>query len=135
MSRCERPRRLPLEEVCDVVAVHPVAIVGNRVMAEFGCNYEGDVEPRHVVTVPQRVEQKANACGSCLGAIGLADTMAWANPLQIKRLVAGEILQFSGIRERLVYFSVARTQAPGVAFPAKTTMSSARRTPGSRLYL
>jgi hydroxymethylglutaryl-CoA lyase len=57
------------------------------VMAAFGCNYEGDVEPRHVVTVLQKVEQKANACGSRLGGIGLADTMGWANPLQIKRLV------------------------------------------------
>jgi len=57
------------------------------VMAAFGCNYEGDVDPRHVVTVLQNVEQKAEACGSRLGGIGLADTMGWANPLQIKRLV------------------------------------------------
>jgi hydroxymethylglutaryl-CoA lyase len=57
------------------------------VMAAFGCNYEGDVEPRRVVTVLQRAEQTAEACGSRLGAIGLADTMGWANPLQVKRLV------------------------------------------------
>jgi hydroxymethylglutaryl-CoA lyase len=57
------------------------------VMAAFGCNYEGDVDPKHVVTVLQKVEQKANACGSRLGGIGLADTMGWANPNQIKRLV------------------------------------------------
>jgi hydroxymethylglutaryl-CoA lyase len=57
------------------------------VMAAFGCNYEGDVDPRQVVTVLQKVERKANACGSRLGGIGLADTMGWANPLQIKRLV------------------------------------------------
>ena len=57
------------------------------VMAAFGCNYEGDVEPKRVVTVLQNVEQKANACGSRLGGIGLADTMGWANPRQIKRLV------------------------------------------------
>ena len=57
------------------------------VMAAFGCNYEGDVDPKHVVTVLQKVEQKANACGSRLGGISLADTMGWANPYQIKRLV------------------------------------------------
>ena len=57
------------------------------VMAAFGCNYEGDVAPKHVVTVLQKVEQKANSCGSHLGGIGLADTMGWANPLQIKRLI------------------------------------------------
>jgi hydroxymethylglutaryl-CoA lyase len=57
------------------------------VMAAFGCNYEGDVEPRQVVTTLQKVEQKANGCGSRLAGIGLADTMGWANPRQIKRVV------------------------------------------------
>ena len=57
------------------------------VMAAFGCNYEGDISPKQVVTTLQKVEQKANASGSRLGGIGLADTMGWANPLQIKRLV------------------------------------------------
>jgi len=57
------------------------------VMAAFGCNYEGDVAPRTVVTVLERVEQTGAACGARLGAIGLADTMGWANPLQIKRVV------------------------------------------------
>jgi hydroxymethylglutaryl-CoA lyase len=57
------------------------------VMAAFGCNYEGDVAPKAVVTVLQKVQQKAEACGSRLGTISLADTMGWANPLQIKRLV------------------------------------------------
>jgi len=37
--------------------------------------------------VLQKVEQKASSCGSRPGAIGLADTMGWASPLQIKRLV------------------------------------------------
>jgi hydroxymethylglutaryl-CoA lyase len=70
-------------------------------MAAFGCNYEGDVEPRHVVTVLQRVEQRANACGSRLGAIGLADTMGWANPLQIKRLVGAVRERWPGTPIRL----------------------------------
>ena len=72
---CERYQKLGMDWV-DV-----------GVMAAFGCNYEGDVSPKHVVTVLQKVEQKANACGSRLGGIGLADTMGWANPLHIKRLV------------------------------------------------
>ncbi len=57
------------------------------VMAAFGCNYEGDVAPKTVVTVLQQVEGRAVACGSRLGSINLADTMGWANPLHIKRLV------------------------------------------------
>ena len=58
------------------------------VMAAFGCNYEGDVSPRAVVgRAREGGAQQATACGSRLGGIGLADTMGWANPLQIKRLV------------------------------------------------
>lgn len=57
------------------------------VMAAFGCNYEGDVAPAHVVNVLEKVEAKAESCGSRLGNISLADTMGWANPLQIKRVV------------------------------------------------
>jgi hydroxymethylglutaryl-CoA lyase len=57
------------------------------VMAAFGCNYEGDVATERVVSVLEQVEARAADCGSRLGGIGLADTMGWANPLQIKRLV------------------------------------------------
>jgi hydroxymethylglutaryl-CoA lyase len=57
------------------------------VMAAFGCNYEGDVEPRRVVDVLGQVEDRARASGSRLGGIGLADTMGWANPRQVQRLV------------------------------------------------
>jgi hydroxymethylglutaryl-CoA lyase len=57
------------------------------VMAAFGCNYEGDVSPAQVVAVIEKVEAQAVGCGSRLGRIGLADTMGWANPRQIKRLI------------------------------------------------
>jgi hydroxymethylglutaryl-CoA lyase len=71
------------------------------VMAAFGCNYEGDVDPRHVVTILQQVEQKARACGSRLGGIGLADTMGWANPPTIKRLVGAVRERFPDTPVRL----------------------------------
>jgi hydroxymethylglutaryl-CoA lyase len=57
------------------------------VMAAFGCNYEGDVAAGTVVSVLGRVEARAAGCGSRLGGLSLADTMGWANPLQIKRVV------------------------------------------------
>src|SRR6266849_1741762 len=57
------------------------------VMAAFGCNYEGDVASAQVINVVEKVEEQAVGCGSRLGNISLADTMGWANPLQIKRLV------------------------------------------------
>lgn len=57
------------------------------VMAAFGCNYEGDVAPRRVVSVLEQVEARATESGSRLGNISLADTMGWANPRQIKSVV------------------------------------------------
>jgi hydroxymethylglutaryl-CoA lyase len=57
------------------------------VMAAFGCNYEGDVPTGRVLSVLEKVEARAADAGSRLGGIGLADTMGWANPRQIKRLV------------------------------------------------
>jgi len=57
------------------------------VMAAFGCNYEGDVTPAQVIRVVEKVEEQAVGCGSRLGNISLADTMGWANPREIKRLV------------------------------------------------
>ena len=57
------------------------------VMAAFGCNYEGDVSPAQVIRVIEKVEAQARDCGSRLGNVSLADTMGWANPLQIKRVV------------------------------------------------
>jgi hydroxymethylglutaryl-CoA lyase len=57
------------------------------VMAAFGCNYEGDVPTERVLSVLETVESRAAEAGSRLGGIGLADTMGWANPRQIKRLV------------------------------------------------
>jgi hydroxymethylglutaryl-CoA lyase len=57
------------------------------VMAAFGCNYEGDVDPRRVVSVLRAVEDRARDCGARIGNIGLADTMGWANPLQVTRVV------------------------------------------------
>ncbi|HYF17440.1 MAG TPA: hydroxymethylglutaryl-CoA lyase [Ramlibacter sp.] len=57
------------------------------VMAAFGCNYEGDVDPDHVVRLIGRLLSIADANGYPIELIQLADTMGWANPLHIRRLV------------------------------------------------
>ncbi len=66
---------------------HQVPVQRVSVAAAFGCNFEGDI-PRATV-----LEQLAQAFGIAadhgldIGMIMLADTMAWATPLAIKRLV------------------------------------------------
>ncbi len=57
------------------------------VMAAFGCNYEGDIDPLQVGQLVQRLMGVAAAQGSAIQSIQLADTMGWANPQSIRRLV------------------------------------------------
>ncbi|MDB5572394.1 MAG: 4-hydroxy 2-oxovalerate aldolase [Hyphomicrobiales bacterium] len=57
------------------------------VMAAFGCNYEGDVAVSRVVSLVGEILAIANENEIKLEYVSLADTMAWATPLSIKRVV------------------------------------------------
>ena len=57
------------------------------VMAAFGCNFEGDVPVERVVEYVDRLLELAKEQGVPLKRVSLADTMAWATPLSIKRVV------------------------------------------------
>jgi hydroxymethylglutaryl-CoA lyase len=64
-----------------------VAIERGSIMAAFGCNFAGDIPVSHVVTLVRQILDVAQAHGVMLKYISLADTMAWATPLQIKRVL------------------------------------------------
>ncbi len=64
-----------------------VPVERGMVMAAFGCNFEGDVPVTRVVALVQQILDVAKEHGVPLKYISLADTMAWANPLAIKRVV------------------------------------------------
>ena len=64
-----------------------IPVERGMIMAAFGCNFEGDVPASHVVSLVQQMLDVAKEHGVTLKYISLADTMAWANPLAIKRLV------------------------------------------------
>jgi hydroxymethylglutaryl-CoA lyase len=57
------------------------------VMSAFGCNYEGNVDPHHVVRLIDRLIVMARDHDFNIDLIQLADTMGWGNPLSIRRLV------------------------------------------------
>lgn len=68
-----------------VAAQVPVTRIG--VMAAFGCNYEGDIAPARVIATVEdglRIAAEANAT---IRTLSLADTMGWATPVRIARLV------------------------------------------------
>lgn len=63
----------------------PVRRIG--VMAAFGCNFSGDVEPSRVVRVVADGMAIAAAAGATITDITLADTMGWATPRRIEAAV------------------------------------------------
>lgn len=56
-------------------------------MAAFGCNFEGYIPEAAIIALIARAEAVMVENGCALKSLKLADTMGWASPLQIKRLV------------------------------------------------
>ncbi len=66
---------------------HEVAFVRGAVMATFGCNFEGNVGVSKVISTVERIQEIAAAHAVKLDNLTLADTMAWATPQSVKRVV------------------------------------------------
>jgi len=64
-----------------------VPVERGSVMAAFGCNFAGDIPVSHVVALVQQILDVAKEHGVTLTYVTLADTMAWATPLAVKRMV------------------------------------------------
>jgi len=64
-----------------------VPVERGSIMAAFGCNFEGDIPVARVVALVAQILDVAREHGVSLKYITLADTMAWATPLAIKRAV------------------------------------------------
>jgi isopropylmalate/homocitrate/citramalate synthase len=66
----------------------PVGRIG--VMAAFGCNYQGDIAPAQVIRTLEDGLAIAVDTGAQVELFSLADTMGWATPARIER-VLGEV--------------------------------------------
>ena len=60
------------------------------VMAAFGCNYQGDIAPAQVISTLEDGLAIAEEAGAGIKYFSLADTMGWATPMRIER-VLGEV--------------------------------------------
>jgi hydroxymethylglutaryl-CoA lyase len=67
-----------------------VAVERIGVMAAFGCNYQGDIAPAQVVRTIEDGLAVAAEAGAAITLLSLADTMGWATPARIARVV-GEV--------------------------------------------
>lgn len=64
-----------------------IAVRTLGLMAAFGCNFEGYIPEAKVLDLIARTERVMAEHGCTLQTVSLADTMGWASPLQVKRLV------------------------------------------------
>jgi hydroxymethylglutaryl-CoA lyase len=64
-----------------------VPILRGFVSAAFGCNFEGDISIDQVVRQVGKLRQVACEHNTSLPRIGLGDTMGWATPEAIRRVV------------------------------------------------
>ena len=64
-----------------------IPVERGSIMAAFGCNFEGDIPVSRVVALVAQILDVAKQHGVTLRYVTLADTMAWATPLAVKRVV------------------------------------------------
>ena len=77
---------------------HQVPVETCGIMAAFGCNFEGDVPVGRVLDLIRQQLDIDVQYGLGLKSVVLADTMAWATPLSIKRVVGAVREQFPHLR-------------------------------------
>ncbi len=73
--------------IVELYKAHGVEVERGSLMAAFGCNFEGDIPVSRVVSCVGQILDVAREHGVTLRYVTLADTMAWATPLAIKRVV------------------------------------------------
>lgn len=66
---------------------HGIEVKKIMVMAAFGCNFAGDATPKDTVRAVQTGMFIAEETQSRITEIALADTMGWANPRLIEKIV------------------------------------------------
>ena len=79
---------------------HGVPVERGSIMAAFGCNFAGDIAVETVLDMVHQIVDIAEEHDIALEVISLADTMAWATPHSIKRVVGA-------VRERFPLLDVA----------------------------
>ena len=79
---------------------HGIPVERGSIMAAFGCNFAGEIAVETVLDMVDQIVDIAAEHDIGLEVISLADTMAWATPQSIKRVVGG-------VRERFPLLDIA----------------------------
>lgn len=77
---------------------HNVPVERASLMATFGCNFAGDIPLAQVLDMLRQILEIAAEYRLELKVISLGDTMAWATPLSIKRVVGAVRDKYPGLQ-------------------------------------
>jgi hypothetical protein len=80
--------RLPSQRsIIDMFRRFDVAVDRAAIMAAFGCNFEGDIPVARVLDLVAQIFELASEHGLTIRTLSLSDTMAWATPMSVRRVV------------------------------------------------
>src|SRR5690606_6309857 len=82
----EENRRVQRNQIA-IYKQHGIPVRRASVMTAFGCNFEGDIPVQRVLDSVADLLSLAEEEGVEIEVLSLADTMGWANPEQVKRVV------------------------------------------------
>jgi hydroxymethylglutaryl-CoA lyase len=85
----------------EILANKGIPLEGALISAAFGCNFEGDIPVEHVVHTTARCFEIAASQGYTLKRMSLNDTMAWATPESVKRVVGAVRERWPNLRINL----------------------------------
>ncbi len=90
VSNLNRDRATNLEKMLEQTQAHLHAGIPTHhitLMAAFGCNFAGDISPEHVVSTVRDGIDTGLEAGATITSVSLCDTMGWANPALIQRVI------------------------------------------------
>lgn len=76
-----------IDKMVKVYKASGVPVETVAIGAVFGCNFAGEIKTSSVIDILRRVIEVVEANDEKLKMINLADTMAWATPMAVKRTV------------------------------------------------
>jgi hydroxymethylglutaryl-CoA lyase len=81
-----REKNVAIIHLCKSLAI---PVTEASISSAFGCNFDGDIPLADVLTLVEEAIQTFAENDCALGQLILADTMAWATPLSIQRMIGG----------------------------------------------
>jgi hydroxymethylglutaryl-CoA lyase len=75
------------ESIIAMYRHYQVSVDRAGIMAAFGCNFEGDIPATRILDLVQQILDLAAAHQITIKTLSLADTMAWATPESIRKVV------------------------------------------------